>query len=283
MIILRDLARRLPDWDAPAKCSLALALLLLALLLALGLGGPQDARLPARVGAFGLLISLQILFLWANRREISPYHEARERFIAGDYRAARAILEGLPVSSRISVDALALLGTTYRHLGLFDKSGAALDRAIELKPNHHLALFSRGKLMLVQGAYAGAVEFILKALETGAPNIVRFELGLAYHLLQDEPSAVTELETVREIIMDDLPLRLMTEYILYKLHKFDASELPNSELARGGLGFWREEATIFDATPYGQAVRHMVREMEALILRAPEPGGITPASSKVHS
>ena len=41
MMLMRDVARRLPDWEAPAKLSLALALLLFIVMLALGIRGPQ--------------------------------------------------------------------------------------------------------------------------------------------------------------------------------------------------------------------------------------------------
>ena len=114
MIALRDMARRLPEWDRSVKLGLGLAVALLIPLLALGFGGPEAVRLPARIGAFGTLVTAQLLFLWANRRDISPYHQAQQRFIAGDYPRARSILENIPESSHVSVDALVLLGNCYR-------------------------------------------------------------------------------------------------------------------------------------------------------------------------
>ena len=114
MMFLRDLARRAPEWDASVKASLALALLLFLLLMSLGLAGPPAFRLPARIGAFGVLVTGQLLFLWGNRREISPYHQAQQRFVAGEYESARSILESLPSSTRPSVDALVLLGNCYQ-------------------------------------------------------------------------------------------------------------------------------------------------------------------------
>ena len=93
MMTMRYLARRLPELDAPVKFAVALAVILLILLLVLGFGGPQAIQTPARFGAFGLLVSLQVLFLWANRRDISPYHQAQKKFIDGDFRSARSILE----------------------------------------------------------------------------------------------------------------------------------------------------------------------------------------------
>ena len=89
----RDLTRRLPEWDASAKLSLAIAVSLLFLLLVVGFIGPDPLRFPARIGAFGLLVTIQLLFLWANRRDASPYHQAQQHFIDGDYHTARALLE----------------------------------------------------------------------------------------------------------------------------------------------------------------------------------------------
>ena len=91
--VARALTRRLPEWDASAKLSLAIAILLLLLLLGVGFLGPDAVQFPARIGAFGLLVTIQFLFLWGNRREASPYHQAQKQFIAQDYQAARELLE----------------------------------------------------------------------------------------------------------------------------------------------------------------------------------------------
>ncbi|MCY3781091.1 MAG: tetratricopeptide repeat protein [Chloroflexi bacterium] len=259
MIIMRDLARRLPEWDAPVKFALALALALLILLVALGFFGPREIRVPARVGAFGLLVTLQVLFLWANRRDISPYHQAQNCFVAGDYQAARIILEGIPETSRVSVDALVLLGNCYRHLGLFEKSSAALEQSLQLKPNHHLALFSRGKLSLVLGEYASAAEMISRALRAGAPGIVRFELGQAHMLSGERERALSQFRAVETELADDPALTLAIRHYLNRLGE---RERPSAELTRAGISHWREEATKYETTPYGEEVRLLLDELE---------------------
>ncbi len=262
MIIMRDLARSLSQWDGHAKFALVLALSLLILLVALGFGGPREIQLPARLGAFGLLVTLQVLFLWANRRDISPYHQAQAYFIAGDYQTARSILEGIPESSRVSVDALVLLGNCYRHLGRYEKSRAALGRALEIKPDHHLALFSRGKLDLVAGEYIGAAEMILKSLDAGAPKIVRFELGQAYFLHGDYKRAMSQLNAVCTDLADDLPQKLL---ICHYLNRMGESGRPSTDLTRAGIDHWREEAKKYNTTPYGEAIRLAVDELDAFL------------------
>ena len=222
-MMLRELARRRTAWDAPLKWSLGLAGLLLIALLVLGFAGPEEIRQPARIGAFGSLVTLQLLFLWGNRRDLSPYHQAQAHFIAGDYQAAREILEAIPESGRASVDALTLLGNSYRHLGQFETSGRALERALELKPEHHLALFSMGKLRLVRGDYALAGAYLERALEVGAPEMVRFELGQCYYLSGEREQALKTFRTVREHLLDEAAMSLLLEVYRYRL---DAAELP---------------------------------------------------------
>ena len=275
MMMLRDLARRLPEWDASVKLSLALAIVLLVLMVALGFGGPRETQMPARVGAFGLLVTLQVLFLWANRRDISPYHQAQNHFVAGDYQAARSLLEGIPDSARVSVDALVLLGNCYRHLGLYERSGAALERALQIKPDHHLALFSRGKLCLVRGEYGCAVNLIQKALSAGAPGIVRFELGQARFHAGEYKDATIQLNTVLADILDDPPLALLSQYYLYRMGE---SQMPSEDLARAGIAQWQDEARKHESTPYGESMRQIVAELDGQLVSRPDAAEVSPAA-----
>lgn len=259
MMLLHGLARRLPEWDGSVKFAFALGVALLLPLIALGFGGPQAIQLPARVGAFGTLVSLQILFLWANRRDMSPYHQAQQDFIQGDYQRARAILEAIPESSRESVDALVLLGNCYRHLGLYDKCRAALGRALQIKPTHHLALFSRGKLSLVLGDYATAIEQFERALEHGAPEIARFELGQACYLLGDVNGAASELMAAGRSLESEAPQQMM---IAHYLQRISMSGHPSATLIQASVDFWRLEAEKHAQTPYGQALRSAIAMLE---------------------
>jgi len=258
----RDLTRRLPEWDAPAKLALAIAILLLLLLLGVGFFGPDAVQFPARVGAFGLLVTIQLLFLWGNRRDASPYHQAQQHFIAGDYHAARALLEAMPERGRASVDALVLLGNTYRHLGQFDMSLSALKRALEIRPRHDLALFSAGKLYLVQGEYATACEYFDRAINAGAPEIVRFELGQAHLLLGNADAAARHLLDARSALADD-PAQLL--FLQYYLHELKAGGFPDEGLIGENLPFWRAEAAKYAASPYGLHVSEIVSKLDAAL------------------
>ena len=254
----RDLARRAPAWDTPSKIALGLAIILLILLLTLGFTGPAAIQLPARIGAFGLLVSLQLLFLWANRRDISPYHQAQQHFIAGEYEQARAILERIPESSRISADALVLLGNSYRYLRRFDSSRRALALALEHKPRHHLALFSMGKLNLVAGEYKSARDFFARALEAGAPAIAQFELGQCQYLLRETELAIEQLREVRAHLHEEPGRLMLAAYYLWRLGQGD---LPARDQIDAHIQFWRDEADTYRDTPYGAQLKTDVERL----------------------
>ncbi|MCY3866626.1 MAG: tetratricopeptide repeat protein [Chloroflexi bacterium] len=258
--LARDLTRRLPEWDASAKLSLAIAVTLLLALLALGFFGPDVIRLPARIGAFGLLISIQLLFLWANRRDVSPFHQAQQHFIAGEYQAARSLLEAIPERGRASVDALVLLGNTYRNLGQFEMCQAALQRALAIKPQHALAHYSVGKLNLARGEYERASECFQRAIEAGAPDRVKFELGLAAYLLGKPEAAERRLSEARSALVDDPAHLLLLQYILFALNLGGG---PDTALIRENLVYWHDEKCKYMETPYGDFLTEVVRELSA--------------------
>jgi tetratricopeptide (TPR) repeat protein len=261
----RDLTGRLPEWDASAKLSLGIAVLLLVLLLVLGFLGPEVIQLPARIGAFGLLISIQLLFLWANRRDVSPYHQAQRHFIAQEYRAARLLLEAIPDRGRASVDALVLLGNTYRNLGLFEMCQSALERALEIKPQHALGVFSLGKLQLVRGDYAAACDRFERAIIAGAPEVVRFELGQAHFLLGNCAVARRHLLEARSALADDAAQLLLLQYYL---HVLKAGEMPSSGFIGAHLAFWRGEASRYAERPYGRHLAEVAGELGAALTKS---------------
>ena len=256
--VARDLTRRLPEWEASAKLSLAIALLLLLILLGIGFFGPDAIQFTARIGAFGLLVTIQLVFLWGNRRDASPYHQAQQHFIAHDYQAARDLLEALPDTGRASVDALVLLGNSYRHLGQFDHARSALARALEIKPEHHLALFSAGKLNLVRGEYAAASDFLERAINAGAPDIVAFDLGQARYLLGQTAEALQQLSAARLALSDEPAQLLLLQFYLWNM---GAGEMPNEEFIRENIQHWRQEARKYSSTPYGAHLSDVEREL----------------------
>lgn len=259
-MMLRRLAQQIPQWDGASKLGLGLGIALLILLLPLGFLGPEPIQLPAKIGAFGLLLTIQLLVLWGSRRALSPYHQAQRHFIAGDYARARGILEAIPDSGRPSVDALVLLGNAYRHLGQLEKSRAALERALGLKPQYPFALYGLGKLKLALGDYEAAGHLFTKALRSGAPDSVQFDLGQAYYLLGDDERAHRCFDTIRAIAADDPAQALLIDYYRWQMQ---GGRRPSRRAIRGGIGFWRQEAIKHQQTPYGAALQKDVDVLSA--------------------
>ena len=257
---LGDLIGQIPQWDPASKMALGISLVLFLLLLPLGFFGPEPIQLPAKSGAFGLLLTMQLLVLWGSRRVLSPYHQAQQHFIDGDYAAARDILEGIPDSGRKSVDALTLLGNVYRHLGDLDKSRAALQHALQLRPDYHFTLYGLGKLKLVAGDYEAASCFIRKALSSGAPDIVQFDLGQAFYLLGKHRQANQCFDNIHSII-DEAPAQVVL--MDYYRHQMQGGASPSPSAIREGIQFWRQEAGKYRHTPYGAALQKDVAALKA--------------------
>ena len=250
--LLGDLAQRVPEWDLASKAALGLGIALLLPLLLLGFLGPEPVQLPAKVGAFGLLLTIQFLVLWGNRRVISPYHRAQQHFINGDYMNARDILERVPESGRPSVDALVLLGNVYRHLGQFDQSRAALEHALGLKPDYHFALYGLGKLSLVTGGYEAAGHLIAKALLSGAPDVVQFDLGQAFYLLGNDEKSNHYFNNIRATVDDEPAQSMLLGYYRYQM---GTGKRPSNRSIRDHIRFWQQEAMKYRQTPYGAALQ----------------------------
>ena len=256
--LYRDLLGGVSSWDRASKLSLALALILLLALLALGFGGPPALQFPARIGAFGTLLSLQLLLFYANRRSISPYHQAQRLYMGGDYAAARGILEEQAGSSRESVDALVLLGNACRQLGQFDRSRAVIGRARELKPDYHYALYAAGKLSLITGDYAAAVEQLERALNSGTPDIALFDLGQACCLLGERAPAD---ECFKRFLASDSDEPAKAMLARHYRHVMGRDEAPSDKEIKRHIDAWRDEARRYQATAYGVSLS---RELERL-------------------
>jgi tetratricopeptide (TPR) repeat protein len=250
--LIRSLRMRVPTWDTPSKLAFAFGITLLPLMLILGFMGPEPIQIPARVSAFGLLLTLQLVILWGNRRLLSPYHEAQQHFMNGDYQTARDVLEQIPLDDKVSVDALVLLGNTYRHLGQFDDSITVVDRALAHQPDYHFALYGMGKTLLVTGQYEDASNFITKALSHGAPDVVQFDLGHAYYLLGDFRRANHHFTNILSLVGDEPAQLLLVQYCL---HKMNIGEQPPRRLIQSNLEYWQNEATKYHSTLYGVALQ----------------------------
>lgn len=255
----RDLFKRLPEWDSSAKLSFILAVILLVLLLFLAFAGPDEIKWLARFGAFGLLLTLQLLIFWGNRRAISPYHAAQRHYMNGEYARARDLLAPALDARRVSVDALALLGNCYRQLGQFAHAEQAIAQALQIKPDYHYALYAAGKLNLVLGDYRRALQTIERAYAQGAPPVVNFDLGQACFYLGERPKAVAYLAAYCELPMDEPAKSLLAAHYL---HVLENAQPPPPEALRECIAYWQAEAARYRLTPYGTAIMNEVESLQ---------------------
>ncbi len=277
---LRDLYKRLPEWDRSSRLSLYLAVILLVLLLLVGFVGPDEIKLPARLGAFGLLLTLQLLIFWGNRRAISPYHEAQQHYLRGEYESARDLLEPVPENQRGSVDALALLGNCYRQLGQFDRAELAIDRALQIKPDYHYALYAAGKLNLVLGDYAQAYDFIERAYSLGAPDVVNFDLGQACYYLGDHSKAATYLGKFCKLPFDEPAKTTLAMHYLSALNK---GQPPSEESIRESIIYLQEEAARYRKTDYGKVILNEVEQLQGIVDGAVSPEAGQPGENALQA
>ncbi len=259
------LVSRFRGWERPAQIGITLALVLLALtLLALFLG-PASIRLPALIGAFGLLVVMQVIFMWANRGLVTPFTQAQRAYLAGDFEAARDTLQRLEQAGKADVRALTLLGNSYRQLGDLENSERVLTKAVSLGTSDHFPLYGFGRTLLVRGLYAEAAEAINRALALGAPPVVYLDLGEALFRQGQAEEARAALRASYEAASSEPHRLLMADYLLYQL---GAEPPPSRQRLQAGLPFWQENARRFRHTPYGQSLAEDVRHMQALIEEA---------------
>lgn len=255
------LLARFRTWDRSAQIALIIALLLVVLVLALGRNAPDDVRLLAIIGFFGLMIAIQVIVMWANRGMVTPFTQAQRLYLAGDLEGACALLEAEHAAGRIDFRALTLLGNAWRQLGDLEKSLAVLNEALTMQPNHHFSLYGFGRTLLVQGRYAEAAATLERAIDAGAPPVVHLDAGEALFRLGDNAAARVQLEKAADVA-DDAHRRLLTAYLLYQL---DAGLPPSADLIRDGLPFWEASAARFSSTPYGEALAQDVWRMQTLL------------------
>jgi tetratricopeptide (TPR) repeat protein len=250
---------RFRAWDAPSRFALITALVLLFLILLMLAFGPQNLRQPAFVGFIGLIIVIQVIFMWGNRGMVTPFTQAQRYYLAEDFGSARQILESLNVNGKVDAQALTLLGNTYRQLGMLDESEEVLTKALDIRPSDHFPLYGIGRTLLVKGQYAQAADKIKQALDAGAPPIIQLDLGEALYRLEKMDEARHVLTVARDVSQE--PHRaLMSQYLLFRL---GVGQPPTIDLVAAGLAYWQENAIRFQETPYGQMLADDIQHMQA--------------------
>lgn len=250
MGILVGLFQQIREWDRPSQIALALDVVLLMGALVV-LGNVPELRTPATGAVIGLVLMLQVIVLWGNRRMVTAFTQAQNLFRAGEIDQARQVLEK-HIAEReakkqgVKVDVLVLLGNLYRVQGAIEASEALLRQANVRAPRYHFALYGLGRTLLVKGEFEQAAALIEQALNSGAPDTVLHDLALARFCMGETSDAREAL--LRVTPTDDPARRLMAAYI-------NQQEI---HLEPEMLLFWQGEYERFAATQYGKFLREFL-------------------------
>ncbi|MCA9908457.1 MAG: tetratricopeptide repeat protein [Anaerolineae bacterium] len=258
--LISRLRRDFSAWDRPTRIGFVLALCLLVIAVLLFFIAPQDQRQTILIGIGALIIVTQILIMWGNRGMVAPLTLAQRAFLRGDLEGTLALLEPMHASGQADARTLTLLGNAYRQLGRLDESAAVLSEAIDNLPNHHYPLYGFGRTLIVQGNYADGAAYVERALETGAPPVVRFDIAEAYYRQGNIDDLVAILSDVD--VDDEEPRELFVSFWRWR---YAGGSPPRRELIEAGLPFWEGQAERFAVTPYGASVRNDVSVLKSLL------------------
>ncbi len=253
--------RNFRHWEHSTKMAFGIGIALLLLALLLLLFGPPDSRQPALIGFIGLLIASQIIVMWGNRHMVTAYTQAQRFYLVEDFQSARQTLEELDASGDADAAALTLLANTYRQIGMLDKSEEIVKKALALRPFDPFPLYAFGRTLLVKGLYTESVVTLRQALEAGAPSLVHFDLGEALYRQGAFAESRVELGIAQETSQETFR-ELMTHYLL---HRMGVAGVPDYDLIRAGIPYWRDHAERFHQTSYGQALTDDVQQMQSLM------------------
>ncbi len=238
--VVRSFREGFRDWDARSKSAFVLALVLLIVVLIVGGRLPEENRSSAVIGVIGLLVTLQAIFLYANRGMVTTATKARRLLLEGEYDQARHLLEQT-VRDIPDIQALILLGNAYRMLGEVDESYQTLTKALQMAPDQHFLLYSLGRTLMVRGSYAQAAEMFQRALERGAPEFAAVDLAEADFRAQRTVRIPTGA-------FAEAHVALMAAYLSWQSRQ---GQPPSGALIEAGLPFWEKSAARFAHTRYG--------------------------------
>jgi tetratricopeptide (TPR) repeat protein len=248
--VARGFTEGFANWELRSKLAFALAAILLVMVLIIGGRLPAEHRSAVVIGVIGLLVTMQGIFLFANRNMVTPFTQAQRLILDARYEDAIRLLENT-TSESSDAQTLTLLGGAYRMAGRVDDSRQILTKALQMSPKHHFPLYSFGRTLLASGQYTEAEDAFQRALANGAPPFARVDLAEAAY------RAGNSFE-VDESADSEPHVALMASYLQWRAGR---GRPPQSAMIKAGLPYWEKTATRFAHTPYGPDLQ---RDLDAL-------------------
>lgn len=234
----------------------------------------EDKRLLLTVVLVLVMAVLQMTILLYGGPQRSALAAAQYQYRHGNFEAAAHLLEAsFEHESARTVEALALLGNTYRQMGRLELSEARLREALERDEKNAMALYGLGLTRLANGHYSEAADLIHTALEQGMRPAVVADLALALHLAnQDEERTLEALQRAGTMLALEDYRALMVNYLLYNLREDEHPGQNEPSVAHfrmqksaSGLAYWQSQARRFADTDYGRRMATEVLAIKALL------------------
>jgi tetratricopeptide (TPR) repeat protein len=242
-------------WERPSQIAFLMALILALPALILAVIGDAAIRGYAVASLMASLFVAQLIFLWASRGMVSDYTRAQRHFLRQEFAQAQQILLLHLQKHPKDVQAMTLLGNTYRQQGDLDNSHRILLEAINIQPMNYFPLYGFGRTLLVAGQFEQALQTFQRARQAGGHDITYFDIGESAYYLGDMTTAREALNMGLTRATGDDNRVWMARALLCMM---DQSPLP--PLTDASRAYWTAQAHLFAHTPYGEALHVLLAE-----------------------
>lgn len=240
-------------WDKPTQVAFVMAIILAVPALILSVTGDETIRGYAVISLMASLFMAQLIFLWANRGLVNEYTRAQRHFLRGEFDEVIAILTAHLQNKPKDVQVMTLLGNAYRQLGNLQASHAVLLEAVNIQPMNYFPLYGFGRTLLVAGQFSDALAIFQKTLKAGGHAITYFDMGEAAYFGGDFEIAHEALTRGLAEKAGDENRVWLAQTLLSHLDNTPRPTLPDDSRV-----YWTKQATLFENTPYGGALKTLL-------------------------
>ncbi|HRF95336.1 MAG TPA: hypothetical protein PLZ51_09075, partial [Aggregatilineales bacterium] len=178
------------------------------------------------------------------------YTRAQRHFLRGEFEQTKEILMAHLTAHPKDVQAMTLLGNTYRQLGDLPASHAILLEAVNIQPMNYFPLYGFGRTLLVAGQFNEAFGIFQKAIKAGGHAITYFDIGESAYYSGNFEVARDALQNGLSEVSGEQNRAWMAQALLNTMDK-----IPLPSLADAPRAYWETQARLFEQSPYGEALK----------------------------